>query len=325
MAFDFNQFISQMNSQLDKLLKEKKEKESRDFEYKKSYDTRQMDLIQRQLDQNHGIQSRQMDLQKKQYDDAADNEYYRRKHLFDVQAGNMNPDTYAGLYGGMAAGDDGSGNLRGKRGKSGQVGDKEILELITKAYENRDPTDKTHFEDFVGEMLPKMRSQFGVKDIDERTMSAGDAWVADKKRRDMDFNQNVSMSRDAAGKMRFGINQTNADAITGWGDVKSNVQKNRLNNPRIAPNSNMQGSELAPTQTMGQYSNDIYNGARRNMMSPVAVSPTTQPSVANNKQKSWLDKTPFDVAGDWFNTYKNKSLKNVEKSKGSYLRQNYSW
>ena len=85
------------------------------------------------------------------------------------------------------------------------------------------------------------------------------------------------MTRDPNGKMRFGIGQENADA-TGWDNVKGNVQKNRLNNPRIAPNANMQGFELPPTQTLEQSANNIYNGARRSMMSPVAMSPATQPN-----------------------------------------------
>ena len=274
-----------MNSTIDSLQKKKDEQRLLEFNRQKAYN----DRVLSEQERNNGAQRRlgfqQLELQKKQYQDASDNEYYRRKHVYDVQAGNMNPDTYAALYGGMAAGDDG-GNLRGKKGgKGGSDGaEPDYANMILEAYKARDTmTDQRDFDTFADDMLngkldrATQKRNGGLRDLFQQQQSAGQAYKEAKELKDAYFKQNVSMTRDPNGKMRFGIGQENADA-TGWDNVKGNVQKNRLNNPRIAPNANMQGFELPPTQTLEQSANNIYNGARRSMMSPVAMSPATQPN-----------------------------------------------
>lgn len=313
MAFDFDSFIRNMNSKIDSFQKKKEEKERLEFDTQKAYNDRMLSEQERNNGAQRQLGFQQLELQKKKYQDASDNEYYRRKHVYDVQAGNMNPDTYAALYGGMAAGADG-GNLRGKKGgRGGSDGaEPDYANMILEAYKARDTmTDQRDFDTFADDMLngkldrATQKRNGGLRDLFQQQQSAGQAYNDRKTMKDSLFNQNVSMTRDPNGKMRFGIGQENADA-TGWDNVKGNVQKNRLNNPRIAPNSNMQGFTPPAIQSLGQVSNDIYQGARRSMMSPAygAVNnnntPTPQSARVNGKQPSyWLDEDKYHQGANY--------------------------
>ena len=285
MAFDFDSFIRNMNSKIDSFQKKKEEKERLEFDTQKAYNDRVLSEQERNNGAQRQLGFQQLELQKKQYQDASDNEYYRKKHVYDVQAGNMNPDTYAALYGGMAAGADG-GNLRGKKGgRGGRDGaEPDYANMILEAYKARDTmTDQRDFDTFADDMLngkldrATQKRNGGLRDLFQQQQSAGQAYNDRKTMKDSLFKQNFSMTRDTNGKMRFGIGQKNADA-TGWDNVKTSVTGLRKNNPNY--DDMLQSQKFSASPKLGGMDTRFYNPTQiRQSMAAGVVSGATQPAV----------------------------------------------
>ena len=269
MSFNFDNFMRNMNSTIDSLQKKKDEQRLLEFNRQKAYNDRVLSEQERNNGAQRQLGFQQLELQKKQYQDASDNEYYRRKHVYDVQAGNMNPDTYAALYGGSAAGADG-GNLRGKKGSSdnNQV---DYAQLLSDAYKNRSEDDLRSFGDFSQDEMGTLQKLF------PQQQSAGQAYNDRKTMKDSLLNQNVSMTRDPNGKMRFGIGQENADA-TGWDNVKTSVTGLRKNNPNY--DYMLQSQKFSASPKLGGMDTRFYNPTQiRQSMAAGVVSGATQPAV----------------------------------------------